>query len=99
MENFPIFIDINKKPVTIFGGGEIALRKAILLVKANPSLTIISKDFSKDFQDFIKKNGLSFENKSFDPSDIKNQTLIVAATNDKEINKMISRISQKEDTC
>ena len=55
MENFPIFIDINNKPVTIFGGGEIALRKAILLVKANPSLTIISKDFSKDFQDFIKK--------------------------------------------
>ena len=95
MENFPIFIDINKKPVTIFGGGEIALRKAILLVKANPSLTIISKDFSKEFQDFIKKNGLSFEYKSFDPSDIKNQTLIVAATNDKETNKAISRISQE----
>ena len=95
MENFPIFIDINKKPVTIFGGGEIGLRKAILLVKANPSLTIISKDFSKDFKDFIKKNGLSFEYKSFDPSDIKNQTLIVAATNDKETNKAISKIAQE----
>ena len=95
MENFPIFIDINKKPVTIFGGGEIALRKAILLVKANPSLTIISIEFSKDFQDFIKKNRLSFECKSFDPSDINNQTLIVAATNDKETNKAISKIAQK----
>ena len=38
-------------------------------------------------QDFIKKNRLSFECKSFDPSDINNQTLIVAATNDKETNK------------
>ncbi len=95
MENFPIFIDINKKPVTIFGGGEIALRKAILLVKANPCLTIISKDFSKDFQDFIKKNGLSFQQKSFNPSDITNQTLIVAATNDKDTNKAISKIAQE----
>lgn len=95
MENFPIFIDINKKPVTIFGGGEIALRKAILLLKAKPSLKIISTDFSKDFQDFIKNNGLSFEKKPFDPLDINNQTLIVAATNDKEVNKAISRIAQE----
>ena len=96
MENFPIFIDINQKPVTIFGGGEIALRKAILLVKANPSLTIISKDFSEDFKDFIKKYRLSFQHKSFDPSDISYQTLIVAATNDKDINKEISRIAQEK---
>ena len=72
MEYFPIFIDINQKPVIIFGGGDIALRKAILLVKANPVLTIIAKSFSKEFKDFIKINKLSYKKKSFEDSDINN---------------------------
>ena len=91
MESFPIFIDIKKKPVTIFGGGDIALRKAILLVKANPTITVISKNFSKDFLNFKRKNQIIFIRKSFEPNDIKEQTLIIAATNDQSINKAISK--------
>jgi uroporphyrin-III C-methyltransferase/precorrin-2 dehydrogenase/sirohydrochlorin ferrochelatase len=96
MENFPIFIDINKKPVTIFGGGDIALRKAILLVKANPLLTVIAKEFSEDFMEFIKENNLSFLHKSYEPSDIKSQILIVAATDNKSINKSISKTAKEK---
>ena len=96
MENFPIFIDINKKPVTIFGGGDIALRKAILLIKANPLLTIVAKEFSEDFMEFIKENKLSFLHKSYEPSDIKSQILIVAATDNKSINKSISKTAEEK---
>ena len=94
MEYFPIFIDINQKPVIIFGGGDIALRKAILLVKANPVLTIIAKSFSTEFKDFIKINKLSYKKKSFEDSDIKDQILIIAATNDNLTNTAISKIAQ-----
>ena len=94
MEYFPIFIDINQKPVIIFGGGDIALRKAILLVKANPALTIIAKSFSTEFKDFIKINKLSYKKKSFEDSDIKDQILIIAATNDNLTNTAISKIAQ-----
>ena len=94
MENFPIFINIDQKPVTIFGGGDIALRKAILLIKARPLLTVIAKDFSEEFKDFIDKNKIAFVQKSYEASDIRSQVLIVAATNDKRVNKSISNISQ-----
>ena len=66
MENFPIFINIDQKPVTIFGGGDIALRKAILLIKARPLLTVIAKDFSEEFKDFIDKNKIAFVQKSYE---------------------------------
>jgi len=94
MENFPIFINIEQKHVTIFGGGDIALRKAILLIKARPILMVIAKEFSDEFMNFIIKNNVIFIQKSYEPSDIHSQTLIIAATDDKKVNKSISKISQ-----
>jgi len=94
MENFPIFINIEQKHVTIFGGGDIALRKAILLIKARPILMVIAKEFSDEFMNFIIKNNVIFIQKSYEPSDISSQTLIIAATDDKKVNKSISKISQ-----
>ena len=33
MESFPIFLNIKNKPITVIGGGDIALRKVKLLIK------------------------------------------------------------------
>ena len=55
MENFPIFIDIKSKPVTVIGGGTIALRKVILLSKANPHITVISESICIELSKLLKK--------------------------------------------
>ena len=96
MENFPIFINIRSKPVTIIGGGSIALRKVILLLKANPKITVISETISSELQDLLKKNHGKFIQKSFSDDDIKNPILIVAATNNFNVNKKIYRVANKK---
>lgn len=96
MENFPIFINIRSKPVTIIGGGSIALRKVILLLKANPKITVISETISSELQDLLKKNHGKFIQKSFSDDDIKNPILIVAATNNFSVNKKIYRVANKK---
>jgi uroporphyrin-III C-methyltransferase/precorrin-2 dehydrogenase/sirohydrochlorin ferrochelatase len=48
MRYFPAFFDIENKPVLIAGGGELALRKARLLIKASPDLVFVAPDFSDE---------------------------------------------------
>ena len=64
MENFPIFIDIGSKPVIVVGGGTIALRKVILLSKANPKITVISENICLELRELLKKHRGKFIKKS-----------------------------------
>ncbi len=42
MRYFPLFLDLNNKPVLVVGGGEVASRKVEALLKAGADVTIVS---------------------------------------------------------
>ena len=95
MESFPIFINLKEKPVTIIGGGDIALRKVKLLIKADPKITVISKNVCSDLKELMKQHGHKIVIKSFQESDLKTPVLIIAATNNPKLNKRISTYAQQ----
>jgi uroporphyrin-III C-methyltransferase/precorrin-2 dehydrogenase/sirohydrochlorin ferrochelatase len=96
MESFPIFINLKKKPVTVVGGGDIALRKVRLLIKADPNITVIARQICKDLKEILVENNHKMLLKSFHESDLKTPTLIIAATNNPKINKRISTYAQQK---
>ena len=95
MESFPIFINLKEKPVTIIGGGDIALRKVKLLIKADPKITVISKVVCSDLKELMKQHDHKIVIKSFQESDLKTPVLIIAATNNPKLNKRISTYAQQ----
>jgi uroporphyrin-III C-methyltransferase/precorrin-2 dehydrogenase/sirohydrochlorin ferrochelatase len=95
MESFPVFVNLKEKPVTIIGGGDIALRKVKLLIKAGPKITVISRVVSKDLKALLKKHDQKVIIKSFQESDLKTPMLIIAATNSTRTNKRISTYAQQ----
>ena len=96
MESFPVFINIKDKPVTIIGGGDIALRKVRLLIKADPKITVISKVICRELKELLTQHNHQIIQKSFQVSDLKAPILIIAATNNIKINKQISILAQKK---
>jgi len=96
MESFPVFINIKDKPVTIIGGGDIALRKVKLLIKAGPKITLISKVICKELKELLIQHNHQIIQKSFQVSDLKAPILVIAATNNVKINKQISILAQKK---
>ena len=95
MESFPIFINLKEKPITIIGGGDIALRKVKLLIKADPKITVISKNVCSDLKELMKQHDHKIVIKSFQESDLKTPVLIIAATNNPKLNKRISTYAQQ----
>jgi len=93
MEHLPIFINIKQKPTLVVGGGDIALRKINLLLKAQAKVDCLSPLFCEDINSLFKEGHITLINKSFEQTDIKDYSVIIAATDDSSVNSSISSIA------
>ncbi len=93
MEHLPIFINIKQKPTLVVGGGDIALRKINLLLKAQAKVDCLSPLFCEDINNLFKDGQITLIKKSFEHTDIKDYSVIIAATDDSSVNSSISSIA------
>ena len=94
MDHLPIFVNTREKPCIVIGGGDIALRKINLLLKAQAKVICLSPLFCKGIKNLSKDGHITLINKSFDQTDIKDYSIIIAATDDSSVNSSISAIAQ-----
>ena len=93
MSYFPMFIELQDKNCLIVGGGQIALHKVRVLRDFGAKLTVVAVEISPEIKE---TEGVDWRERCFEPEDIKNQELVVAATDNKEQNHKISLLCQKE---
>ena len=58
MKRFPLFVNLDKLPVLVVGGGEIAERKINLIIKANAKVEVLARKFSPNVENLINKNNI-----------------------------------------
>ena len=93
MPNFPMFIDLKDQTVLIAGGGKVALRKLKKLAPYGASPTVVAPDILPELAVFP---GIKLRKRSFRPSDLRPRpVLVIAATNDREVNRQISELCKK----
>ncbi|KGY13635.1 ferrochelatase [Vibrio tubiashii] len=56
MQYFPLFIDLNHKPVLVVGGGEVASRKVDSLIRAGADVTIVSPQIEEHLAKLVESN-------------------------------------------
>ena len=95
MSYLPLFIETTGKKCLIVGGGKVASRKLIPILKAKMKVTLISPEIIEEIElNFHKNNNLKIIKRKFMPEDIKDQFLIIAATNEKTTNQKIAKLSK-----
>ena len=95
MEHLPVFINLRQKSCLVVGGGDIALRKVNLLLKAQAKIKCISPEFCTGLIDLSRKNTLDLIYKCFESSDIDNQSVIISSTDDDKTNAMVSSLAHE----
>ena len=94
MAFFPIMVDLCGKRVLIVGGGETAARKAAQLQDFGAEIIVVAKELKAAFP-----KEASIIVRSFQSSDIEDNDsdifLVIAATDDREVNQEVSGLSKK----
>lgn len=84
---YPININIKDIKITIIGGGEVAYRKCKNFLEFGKDVIVISESFIDKFFDL--KGNIKIIYDGYKKEYIKDSFIVVAATNDKAINKEI----------
>ncbi len=84
---YPVNIELQDLEITIIGGGEVAYRKCINFLRFEKTLKVVSNNFIDKFDEL--KGKIEMIDDIYKEEYIKNSFIVVAATNDKEVNKTI----------
>lgn len=87
----PIFLKAENLKILIVGGGFVGEEKLHFLLKSSPAagVKLVSKEFTADLTKLAEKHGVQCIEKTYDPGDLEGLHIVIAATNDKAVNKQI----------
>ncbi|MGB3209111.1 MAG: bifunctional precorrin-2 dehydrogenase/sirohydrochlorin ferrochelatase [Desulforhopalus sp.] len=91
MSLYPVTLNITDKLCLVVGGGMVALRKVRSLLAGGATVRVISPEVHQELRLLIRDSGVEWFERGFAEGDLKGAFLAFAATDDREIQKLITR--------
>ncbi|EIX1534381.1 uroporphyrinogen-III C-methyltransferase [Cronobacter sakazakii] len=94
MDHLPIFCQLRHRACLLVGGGDVAERKARLLLEAGAALTVNALAFTPQFEAWAKQGMLRLVQGEFNASLLDDCWLAIAATDDDAVNNQVSEAAE-----
>jgi len=92
---YSICLDLQEKHCLVVGGGIVAERKILTLLEYEAIIVVISPRVTPHIANLAHEGRLTYIAREFQPGDAQDFFLIIAATNDDQVNKAISQEAQE----
>jgi len=96
MEFLPVFFDIKGQPCTIIGGGDVAARKVAMLLHSGGKITVVAPRLCAALKEHADKGVITHVQALFSPEHLNHAIIVIAATNDRAVNKQVSEIAKAQ---
>ncbi len=93
MDFFPIFLNIKGKPCLLVGGGDVAARKALQLLRAGAEVRVVAPALGEKLLALAAQHKITQRSGRFDPSDLEGCVLAIAATDDNAVNRAVHAVA------
>jgi uroporphyrin-III C-methyltransferase/precorrin-2 dehydrogenase/sirohydrochlorin ferrochelatase len=90
VHHLPIFCQLRGRDCLLVGGGDVAERKARLLMEAGARLTVNALAFSPQFTVWANEGMLTLAQGDFNEALLDTTWLVIAATDDNDVNQRVS---------
>jgi len=94
MDYLPLFHKLDGRPVLVIGGGDIALRKSVLLAEAGARITLVAPEIEPEVRAFVEAKGGSCRVQRYAADLLAGHCLVIAATDDDQVNETVSHDAQ-----
>ncbi len=96
MTYYPIFLDLKGKEILVVGGGKVAERKVEALLDCGAKIRIVSSKITDRLNKIVEVYGLRYFSGEFREEYLEGVSLVIAATDDRNLNHKISKIAKKK---
>ncbi|MBQ7681379.1 MAG: bifunctional precorrin-2 dehydrogenase/sirohydrochlorin ferrochelatase [Oscillibacter sp.] len=86
---FPLFVDLSRKHIVVFGAGRIAARRIAALTPFTPTLKVVAPEISPELLELERAGKLLIARKAYEYADLDGADFVLAATNRPEVNAQI----------
>jgi uroporphyrin-III C-methyltransferase/precorrin-2 dehydrogenase/sirohydrochlorin ferrochelatase len=90
MRHLPVFLDLQRAPVLLVGGGLVAARKFALLQSAGADVTVVAPSATAAIGLAASRGELRWLQRPFGPDDVAGMRIVLAATDDATTNEAVS---------
>jgi siroheme synthase-like protein len=84
----PVFVKLEGRPCLVVGGGAVALQKVNSLLECGANVTVVAPDTRAEICDMANEGKIAWRRRYYVAADILGQQLVIAATNDPNVNHM-----------
>ncbi len=91
MDYFPVFLDIRNKLCVVVGGGEVAVRKADLLLKSGGRVMMVAPELGASAGRMVDRGEVLHVAARFTAENLRGAMLVIAATDDVAVNQEVFR--------
>ncbi len=91
-------MDLRGRRCLLVGGGEIAARKAALLVRAQARLHIVAPELNEALEALVASGQATHRLGSYEAADLPGAMLVIAATDQRAVNAAVSKDAQAQGT-
>lgn len=93
---FPMFVNLAGAPVTVVGGGRVALRKARVLAHCGANLRVVAPEIHSDFEKIKSTGSVELIKREYLPEDLRGAKMAIAATDDRAVNAAVAELANRD---
>lgn len=95
MSLFPAFLKLRNRPCLIVGAGEIAWSKITSLLDAEADIHVIATEARDEVHQLAAQGRIRLELRAYVPEDVLGYFLVIAATDDRDVNANVYRDAEE----
>ena len=95
MDYLPIFYQLHGLRCLVVGGGDIAVRKASLLLRAGAHVRVVAPEIGGEMEKLLQQDSQNEKaERAYQDSDLEHVALAIAATDDNLVNRQVSNAAK-----
>ncbi len=92
---FPLFLKMDNRRCLVVGAGTIAASKITSLLSAGARIRVVAPDADAQILELVSKGAIQWLRRKFEPDDLNDIFLVIAATSDPEVNRSVFEESRR----
>ncbi len=89
MRYYPVFLNLKDKRTIVIGGGDVAERKVLSLIRAGASVTVVSPTLTDKLSSLKDREVIEHIGREYREGDLEGAFLVIAATSDMKVNQKV----------